>query len=64
MASHASVSYSESEESDSSDIDDEKIIFWQDPRDETDSEEYSRWKKATLIFKIFLLKKLISLFNR
>ena len=42
MASHVSVSYPESEESDSSDIDDEKIMFWQDPRDETDSEEYSR----------------------
>jgi hypothetical protein len=41
MASHVSVSYPESEELDSSDIDDKKM-FWQDPRDETDSEEYSR----------------------
>ncbi len=41
MASHVSASYPESEESDSSDIDDEKM-FWQDPRDETDSEENSR----------------------
>ena len=47
MASHVSVSYPESEESDSSDIDDEKIMFWQDPTDETDSEEILFEKEQT-----------------